>query len=378
MIPILYSSDKTEFTAYGYGALRDTIECLVTEERNGAYELTLKYPVGGFLFNKIATEMIIKAKAKPNGDYQAFRIYRITRPMSGVITVYAQHISYDLANIISPPVYFRGAYLYYCFNYFFNLARPSETMQLFSFENTAPTQEVYLETNVPRNVRSLLIGKEESIVNYMDGDFEFDNYVIRFHKPRGQDNGVTILFGKNLTQIQSNVDITNVYSHLCPYAITKAGGYERLITLTEAVLPAETVLDIQKCLLVDLSDQLNDSYDSFEDAEDALRDAGNAYLREHKIGITGPNITLSFDQLGEANFDKSINLCDTVTVKYKELGISVKTQITKMVYDTLTEKIKTISLGEIKPNLADDVSDINKELKQLKKRVNYLEKNRGD
>lgn len=42
---------------------------------------------------------------KSNGKYndtaadQAFRIYRITKPLNGIVTIYGQHISYDLANV---------------------------------------------------------------------------------------------------------------------------------------------------------------------------------------------------------------------------------------------------------------------------------------
>ena len=45
MIPILYEKDETSFTSNGLGRLRDCISCVVTEERNGIYELTLTYPV---------------------------------------------------------------------------------------------------------------------------------------------------------------------------------------------------------------------------------------------------------------------------------------------------------------------------------------------
>lgn len=62
MIPILYKESTTDFSTYGIGALADAVSCLVTEERNGAYELTLKYPLNGQLYSEIKKERIIKAK----------------------------------------------------------------------------------------------------------------------------------------------------------------------------------------------------------------------------------------------------------------------------------------------------------------------------
>ena len=43
MIPILFESNAKNFDTYGIGVLRDATSCEITEERNGPYELTLKY-----------------------------------------------------------------------------------------------------------------------------------------------------------------------------------------------------------------------------------------------------------------------------------------------------------------------------------------------
>ena len=103
MIPILYKADATNFITYGIGILTETTSCIVKEERNGAYELTLKYPINGYLYSEIKKERIIKAKPNDTSNNQAFRIYRITVPINGVITVYAEHISYDLVSIAVTP-----------------------------------------------------------------------------------------------------------------------------------------------------------------------------------------------------------------------------------------------------------------------------------
>ena len=51
MIPILFNETATDFTTFGIGVLRECISCEVTEERNGSFELTLKYPTSGDLFS---------------------------------------------------------------------------------------------------------------------------------------------------------------------------------------------------------------------------------------------------------------------------------------------------------------------------------------
>lgn len=102
-IPILYPPNTADFSTFGIGALTDTISCEVTEERNGLFECLLKYPVTGQHYGRIAKECIIKAKPNDTSAPQAFRIYRITKPLNGIVSIYGQHISYDLANVPVMP-----------------------------------------------------------------------------------------------------------------------------------------------------------------------------------------------------------------------------------------------------------------------------------
>lgn len=103
MIPVLYSANTTDFSTFGLGVLTDTIFCEVTEERNGVFECLLKYPVSGQHYGLITKECIIKAKPNDTAADQAFRIYRITKPLNSIVTIYGQHISYDLANVPVMP-----------------------------------------------------------------------------------------------------------------------------------------------------------------------------------------------------------------------------------------------------------------------------------
>ena len=59
MIPVLYRANATDFSTYGIGTLTDTISCVVTEERNGAYECVLKYPITGAHYAEIQRERLI-------------------------------------------------------------------------------------------------------------------------------------------------------------------------------------------------------------------------------------------------------------------------------------------------------------------------------
>lgn len=92
MIPILLSGTTVK------GFLQEAISCSVTEERNGIYELTMEYPVTGQMFSEIAVDRLLKAKPNDTADLQLFKIYEITKPINGIVTINAEHISYALSH----------------------------------------------------------------------------------------------------------------------------------------------------------------------------------------------------------------------------------------------------------------------------------------
>ena len=96
VIPILYESGETVFTNNGIGMLSDILSCYATEERNGVFELEFKYPITGQFFSYIETDCIVKAKVNETSKLQLFRIYKHSKPIDGIVTFNAEHISYEL------------------------------------------------------------------------------------------------------------------------------------------------------------------------------------------------------------------------------------------------------------------------------------------
>ena len=66
--PILFAATDTAFDTNGLGVLTDAISCTVTEERNGAFELEMTYPVSGIHYGEIKTRCIILARPNPADD----------------------------------------------------------------------------------------------------------------------------------------------------------------------------------------------------------------------------------------------------------------------------------------------------------------------
>ena len=368
MIPILYKADATNFASYGIGALPDTISCEVTEERNGAYECVVKYPVTGMNYSEIKRERIIKAKPSDTGSPQAFRIYRVTTPINGIVKIYAQHISYDLATIATPQWESTPITPQLAVDEVFDNAL---TPHRFTFQ-TDYTEAKAFAVSKPKSLRAVLGGEEGSVLSFWGGEFEWDNFKVIHHQGRGHNNGVVIEYGKNLTKFEHDSDISDVYTDLLPYAVTEdEDGNETVITLAEQILQiGKTTLSQRKTLIKDFTD----SFDI--DAvitEDLLREKAQKYLENNPLGVETPTLTISFEALWKqpeyAAVLERVALCDTVTVRHSELGISEHVKVIKTVYDTLAEKYVSITLGSAKASLLSTISDTTQSVDNIVQKV---------
>lgn len=356
MIPILYKSDTTNFATYGIGTLTDTISCEVTEERNGVYECVLKYPVTGVHFGEIKKERLIKAKPNDTSKPQAFRIYRITTPLNGIVTIYAQHISYDLIGIPVPMCSTAPMMPQLLADQLFASALVPHNFT-FKTEYKLPQR---CEIAKPKNLRAVLGGSGGSFLDIWGGEFEWDNFDIIQHKERGANNGVVIEYGKNLTKLEQDSDISEIYTDLLPFAVsTDEEGVETVVTLYEQTLPiTKTTLTQKKILIKDFTD-------SFEMGEsihhNELRLKAKDYIANNPLGIETPALTISFAALWKQPeypaILERVSLCDTVTVKRTDYGISVQQKVIKTVYDSLLEKYISITLGAAKSNFINEVSN---------------------
>ena len=367
MIPILYNSNETDFSGGGVGFLSDCTRCVVTEERNGVYECEFSYPMDGRHYSEIEPDMIIKAKPNEMSDPQLFRIYRTSKPINGIVNFYCQHISYDLNVNVVDPFTLSGATALTALQ---GILSHCYYQHSFTAQSTLSFNETHdLKVDKPKPARMCLGGSEGSVLDLFGGEYEFDNFNIKLHAARGQDTGVTILYGKNLTDITSDVNISNAYAAVYPYAVDEER--DGLYTLTEKVIETgNTNFGEPRVLSLDLTEKF--SLPDEEITETKLRNLANAYITNNHISDVKQNIEISFVQLWQTQEYKDIallqrvGLCDTVTVRYSKLGVSVKAKVIKTVYNALTEKYEKIELGKAKSNfgmtLKESVEQIEKEV----------------
>lgn len=380
MIPILYAASETDFTTNGIGLLTDAVSCTVTEERNGAYEATLIYPAKGHLAEYIAEDAIIKAKANDTDEPQLFRIYKSGKQIGSNTTWNAEHISYELTGNPVERFSISGVNAEQALNRLLAAA-------VFKHKYTAVSDITTVnKTSIADvvSVRKALGGVEGSILDTWGGEYHFNNYRIELLKARGADNGVTIEYGKNLTDAKQERNIANIVTAIFPYAKYTPEGEESevYVSLKEKTLVHAGAADYayKRCEIVDFSSEWESGTII---TEDMLRAKAEAYLE--KIS-TEPdiNITLSYAQLKKTKDYKNIQvmesvaLCDTVTVRIDKLQIEATAKIVKAKYDSLKEHYDTMEIGSVRTNLTKQLTatqqEVTESIKKNQTRAEQIKK----
>lgn len=350
MIPILFETTESTFTTNGIGRMADAISCVVSEERNGPFELTLVYPMTGIHYGELTEDRILFVSPRPGASGQAFRIYKISKPLNGRVTVYARHISYQLNKIVVMP-FTAGT----CTAAFANMATYAVGECPFTFWTDKQVTANFSVT-IPSTIRSVLGGQQGSILDaFGTGEYEWDNWTVKFHLHRGNDNGVTIRYGKNLTDLKNDTNIENVYTAIVPYFANE----NTVVTLPERVMYGEHIHDYTNIMAVpvDFSNQFQNEVPT----EAQLRTAAQRYLNQSENWKISQNITVSFVSLADTEEYKDIaalqrvNLCDTVTIIHPKLGVEAHAKVVKVKYDALNERYNELTLGDTKTNLSQAI-----------------------
>ena len=321
MNPILYGATEKTFKTQGLGTLSEAISCKVTEERNGSYELEMVYPKSGKRFKELLLNRIIKAVPSYRKDPEPFRIYYISKPFNGKVAVKAEHISYQLSYIPVKP--FTAS----------NVVEAMEKLKNNSAEDnpftfwTSKETKAKMSFDVPTSCRALLGGTSGSILDTYLGEYEFNGYTVKLHDHRGVDKGVTIRYGKNLTDIKQEESIAKTITGICPYWKSEETG--EVVTLPETTISSDKANNFPYKRTVP-----HDFTASFEGkpTEAQLREKAQAYVRQAGFGVPDVSIDVSFVMLSQFEGYKDIalleavNLCDTVSVYFEPLEISAKSK----------------------------------------------------
>ncbi len=237
---ILYEQDETEFKSFGIGPLKETTSCTVVEKLNGGYECEFNYPISGIHFKDIINRRIVLVKPNMVDREQPFRIYSISKPIRGLITVKCEHISYDLTGITLKPfeveeltstVDEKNKEKYGIIGTFKQIQNGALIPHRFAInvegfgETTFNDEDNHFKdafkVKSPRSIRSIFSSDDEedkeSLTGVYKGEWYFDRFSATFKKERGKDTGFQIRYGKNMTDLTDDQTSDKFYTGVYPF-----------------------------------------------------------------------------------------------------------------------------------------------------------------
>lgn len=352
MKPILYDFGENAFASNGLGRLDDCIECLVTEERNGVFECDFTYPVTGRRFDDILLGRSIAITHDDAGDIQPFDIVSMSRPIDGVVSFHAVHISYRLTGIVAKAKNIND--LDTALQALVETAQPSDEMT-FNFQ-TDFSRSGYCAAfdGIPRTVRQLLGGVEGSILDTYGGEYEFDRFNVVLHSARGQKRDFTVRYGVNLTEFQDDTDYQGTYTSCVPYWSGGDGGV--IVTCNPLKVDSGFVSydGRDTCIPLDLTDKFES-----KPTRTQLKNMALSVMQSKQTNL--PSQTISVDFLRLQDFEEyadfanllQCKLCDTLDVVFPRYNMQGSFKIVRTVWDVLEGRYKEMELGNLQTSLAD-------------------------
>ena len=401
MIPYLFSpSLDQDFSTNGIGRLYEATECTCSNEINGQYELKLSYPRSGKYFKDIQRNSIIKAKVSDTGDDQLFEVYKITKSIKNTVSISAKHISYDLSdNLLFPFKAYNTSEAMSAINNTNNLE--GDTYNKFRISCNF-SNDGLMNIESPVTLRSAIIGDSNSFVSIYGGELYADNFNLAIKDNIGSDKGVTLRYGRNITDLSQDISIENAVTAFLPYWLgTKTleddRGHPKTIpwiikgskyySPNHDKFPREKVqaIDVTSYIVINSRDKQYQSQTEEEKKEEAWtnknkvvinsdqKDTSNVFpseadvnkalefymkdkerINELKFGVPEISTTISFVKLRDTEEYKdvaaleTVDLGDIITVIFPELDISAKAEVKSVDYNVLKERYNSITLGEFK------------------------------
>lgn len=360
MRPILYNANETAFETYGLGEI-DATKAQVTRERNGNYTLYIEYPASGPLAGTFKNDMRIKSDAGLRTKNQTFFISRILKDSSGILKVYAKHISHltetmAIRNNTNATGTAQAALAIWALNALGGI-------RFDTWSDIDLTSKTSWNIADFKTARDVLGGVSGSILDVWGGEYEFDNTVIRLHKQLGRRSPIVLEYGRNILRAEDDQDIEGAYTSVYPYATytpenqgTGEGGatsQQITVELPEKYVdgPYIGLYNERRVLIVDFSS-------NFKDKEvptiDKLRKLAKEYAINNRLGLPKINTKIEYVDLSKTldykltQILEEAELCDIVPVYYPQIGLtSEDAKLTTIVYDVLLEQNDSVEVGVI-------------------------------
>lgn len=344
----IFNADERVFTSNGDKIL-NPLKAVIVKEDNGDYELELEARIEDKDY--IVNDKIIVCDT-PWGE-QGFRVYNPQRK-SHKITCTCKHLFYDTASYLIEDAYAVDKTCNDALDHFNNACD-----QITPFSTLSNIQEI----NTLRVVRKTLGEAISSVLERWGGHLVRDNFNISILSDIGQDNGVTLRYGKNIQDISVKEDWSNVVTKLLPvgkdglmldqtyittkdldtshtnYGLTYSRPYTKTVSFTQDLpedeYKVDGVLDEEAYQVALLQD---------------LRSKAIAYVQDNCV----PKVNYTI----KANIEKITDVGDVIEVYDERLGVNLITSVISVKWDALQGRYTEVNFGNFSNKLKNLVTQV--------------------
>lgn len=362
-LPIrIYEYNTTSFDNNGICTLFPSKAVITRKLFDKIYSLDITQPItDDNKWKHIKEDRIIIANDQP------FRIRYVNKTQREVIA-YCEHLFYDLENnfIEDVEIIDRNG----------NQALDkilSSTVYKHNFSGTSDLETINSDRIIHKNVLSALLSSDEdSFINCWSngiGELDIDGFSFKINKKIGKAKGYKITYGKNLTGINVNIDMTNVVTKIIPV------GYDG-ITIPDKFVDSDYINNYAMPIIkkIEYNDvkwkgQLEDKepsddefiYETLEEAQAELYRRAELEFSENKIDLPSITYEVNFIELSNTmeyqsfQFVTKIDIGDDVIIEHDKLGINIPARCVEYEYNCLTCNFDKVTLGHYNKNIFYDV-----------------------
>lgn len=383
MLPLLYKSGRrpSPSSMKYIGRLTKCEECIVNEELNGNYSISAAFLPTDDLFLEIQSQRFIMAKPNPFDEPQFFEIFECNYDESGRLAVKGRHLKHcGYNNVIITDIMSEAFedtpqnHWDFCTDI---TNRSLAFANNFTFASDI-TENISMEIGY---TKSDTIGKFlEEMAEASGGEFHFDNFNILLKTSRGENKPFVLRWNKNIGEPNLSLSAEELYTHVIAVANFttryKSGDtyVEFPIQLSskrpEQIRGKTSKLD--RVYIYDATEDLKNDYkpvwdfnpnvavtpDDYEKIKNILGQYAVKFARSDGGSKELPlseNVNLTVNYQPALEDMKQVGMGDTVTVMLKNDYV-VSAKITSTSFDSLSERWKSIELGEKKLKLADIIT----------------------
>lgn len=336
MIKIFNANDK-DFSTAG-NIIINPIKCKEFKKKslNGWY-IEVEIPIKYKEYIEKDKLCVIKTKSKLNP--QAFRIDENITITSRKISFRANHVMFDSEDYFLLDVRPTNLNGLNSLNY---INQRTDNISPFTiFSNVENVNTAYF-------VRKSLFEAWAIIEERWGGVFDADNWNISFLQKVGNDNGESIIYGKNLENIEIYEDWSNVITKIYPV------GYDEIM-LPETFIESDIQYEKPYTRTVSFETKLEQEEQTEEKLIRELRENAIDYLQENKY----PKISYTI----KSDINQTLEIGDTVHVLHPI--VNILTEVLEYEYDIISQKVKTIVFGNFTRDIKTKFNNIKNTITQL-------------